>query len=59
MEAAKKKNQGEEEWNMFIALFYQTLHAIAQLTEVIAAAGAGLTSFFGWHQPKVPKCLIK
>jgi len=32
---------------------------VAQAVESVAVAGAGIMSFLGWHQPKVPKRLSK
>lgn len=40
-------------------MFMGLLNIVAQATLSIAAAAAGLTSFVGWHQPKVPDRLCK
>ena len=37
----------------------QITKAFAALTYYVAAKGAGLASYFGWYQPKVPAKLSK
>jgi cyclic lactone autoinducer peptide len=44
---------------MSMSFAIQFLSILAQFTETVAAAGAGIISSWGWHQPKVPECLTK